>query len=119
MRRTQQTVWCCNAHTPAFATRRRGKLFCAQTMSDWSDKSDWSDLSAAFAADTTIVDMRITTLPFISTARLHFITTRQGRKLAKTAKIFHLLLAKLLSCDILNDRKLTIAAKIFHYRSLL
>ena len=28
-------------------------------MSDWSDKSDWSDLSAAFAADTTIVGMRV------------------------------------------------------------
>jgi hypothetical protein len=27
-------------------------------MSDWSDKSDRSDLSAAFAADTTIIDMR-------------------------------------------------------------
>ena len=55
-----QTVWCCKAHTPASATRRRGKLFCAQTMSDRSDWSDWSDLSAAFAAATTIVDMRTT-----------------------------------------------------------
>ena len=53
MRRMWQTVWCCKAHTPPLL-RDGAASCCARNV-----ERTLTDLSAAFAAATTIVDMRI------------------------------------------------------------
>ena len=59
-------------------------------MSDLSDKSDWSDLSAAKAAATTIVDMRIrlaNDTARAAAAEFHTVTSEVSSELLQPEQI--------------------------------